>query len=77
MKPKFKFELGDKVRHRTIGFEGEVRGRAEYANRCRLYGIRLVDDNEWARRQSFRWIKGRLLTLNKEEQDGNRSNSNS
>ncbi len=77
MKQKFKFELRSIVRHKTLGFKGKIRGRAEYANGRLMYGIRLTDDSEWARRQNFRWILERLLTLDKEEQDGNRFNSNS
>ena len=63
----FKFELGDEVKHRDIGFTGIVRGRVEYLGGDKKYGIRIktMPDN-FTVGQSFRWLNGDYLQLNKE-----------
>ena len=66
--PKFKFELGDYVYHKNIGFRGEITGRAEYIGGAKKYGISLHgSDHTYAQRQPYRWIAERLLTLDKEK----------
>ena len=60
----YKFELGDKVKHREIGFVGIVMGRVEYLSGTKKYGIKVetIPDN-FIIGTTWRWLKGDYLQL--------------
>jgi len=67
MAKDFKFELGDVVKDVVTGFEGVIRGRADYLTGCDRFAVQSLTIKENSKPEEWVWFDENEIVLAKKD----------